>query len=60
MWTDTQTKYAFGCVVVLVMGGLQGYAWFTGHNGAVFATTSAIIGGVAGAILGFKIAQTKN
>jgi len=34
---------------------LQIIAWYTGHNGAVFATISALIGGIAGAIFGFQL-----
>jgi len=59
MWTKDQCRYAFGslCVASLVL--LQAYAWTSGHNGVVFATTSAIIGGVAGVLLGFKVALNK-
>jgi len=55
MWTKDQCRYAFGslCVASLVL--LQAYAWTSGHNGVVFATISAIIGGVAGTLLGFDL-----
>jgi len=35
-----------------VVGGLQVYAWATGHNGTVFATTSAILGLIGGYFFG--------
>lgn len=33
---------------------LQLYAWYSGHNGTVFALTSTIIGGIIGYYLGWK------
>lgn len=45
----------FAIISVGIIAGLQFYAWYSGHNGYVFAFTSVIIGGIVGAILGIKI-----
>ena len=47
-------KMLFGIFLIAVMAGLQLTAWYWGHNGLVFAFTSAIIGLAAGSILGFE------
>lgn len=52
-------KIDFAAIVVVVVGLLQGFAWYSGKNGVVFAATSAIIGLTAGAILGFKFPSSK-
>ena len=46
-------KMVFGMFTIAVVAGLQLYAWYSGHNGAIFAFTSAVIGLVAGSVLGF-------
>lgn len=53
-------KYVFGMYVIAVVAILQGIAWLFNKNGAVFAFTSAVIGGVAGVILGIKLTIDKN
>jgi len=50
-----KTKLVCGTVIIACIAGLQMFAWYTGHDGIVFATTSAIIGGIVGALFGFKI-----
>jgi len=52
-------KQKFGMFAIGIVAGLQVVAWFCGHDGSVFALTSAIIGGVTGSVLGFEIAKTK-
>ena len=42
-------KGLIGTVGILVLGILQCMAWQTGHNGTVFALTSAGIGAIIGA-----------
>ena len=46
-------RYKFGMYVIGIVTIIQGVAWVLGHNGKVFAFTSFIIGGIAGALLGF-------
>lgn len=46
-------KLKFGMYVIGIVATLQGIAWITGHNGAIFNFTSLVIGGVAGTLLGF-------
>jgi len=48
----------FGAIVILVVAGMQLYAWFGGHNGTVFAFTSLLIGLTAGKILDFKFKKS--
>lgn len=48
-------KYIFGMFTIGVVASLQGYAWYSGVDGTVFAFTTLIIGTVAGSILGFSI-----
>jgi len=50
-------KQKFGMYAIGVVSVLQGVAWLCGHDGQVFALTSAVIGGVTGVILGFSIAK---
>ena len=50
-------KQKFGMFAIGTVAILQGLAWITGHNGTVFALTSAVIGGVTGAVLGFTIGK---
>jgi len=52
-------KQKFGMFAIGTVAILQCIAWCTGHDGTVFALTSAVIGGVTGAILGFTIGKTK-
>jgi len=47
-------KLQFGLGVCGIVAVMQGVSWICGHNGQVFALTSLIIGGVVGAIFGFK------
>ena len=47
-------KAAIGTVGILVLGILQCMAWYTGHNGAVFALTSAGIGGIIGSTFNLR------
>lgn len=47
-------KCIFGGFVIVVMVGLQLTAWYWGHNGIVFAFTSAIVGLITGSIFGFE------
>lgn len=51
---DLQSKLFFGGFVLTLVTAIQLYAWATGHNGQVFALTSAAMGGITGALLGFK------
>jgi len=41
--------------VIAIIAILQGGAWYSGHNGTVFAFTSLIIGAIVGSILGFSL-----
>jgi len=41
-------KGIVGVTGIVVLGILQCFAWQTGHNGTVFALTSAGIGGIIG------------
>jgi len=52
-------KIDFAAIVIIVVGMLQGIAWYQGKNGVVFAALSLIIGLTAGAILGFKFPASK-
>lgn len=53
-------KYQFAGFVIGVTGIMQGIAWYSGHNGQVFAFTSLVIGGITGAILGIDFGIKKN
>lgn len=50
-------KFIFGMFAIGAVTFLQIVAWLCGHNGQVFALTSAVIGGVSGVLLGIKIAR---
>ena len=52
-------KFICGTIIIVVMAVLQGYAWYTGHDGQVFALTSLIIGGISGVLFGFSISTTQ-
>lgn len=52
---EKQGKMLFGAYICTIIAGLQVVAWVMHQNGAVFAATSAIIAGTAGAILGFSL-----
>ena len=52
-------KLLFGGFVISIMTGLQIYAWHCGHDGAVFAITSSVIGLISGAILGFTYRKSE-
>jgi len=54
-----EPKHVLGIVGIASVTYLQTVAWFTGHNGAAFALTSAVIGGVVGTLVGFGYAKTK-
>ena len=41
-------KTIIACVGLICLTALQLFSWYTGHNGVVFATTSAIFGGIIG------------
>lgn len=47
-------KMKFGMFVIAIAAGLQLVAWYSGHNGLVFAFTSLAIGSTIGAVLGFE------
>lgn len=48
-------KYVFAVFSVSIAASLQVAAWYFGHNGAVFAFVTLIIGGVIGSIFGFSV-----
>lgn len=54
---ENQGKMLFAAYISTLIAGLQVVAWIMHVNGAVFAATSAIIAGVAGAILGFSVTK---
>ena len=45
----------FGILAIIIIAIMQLYAWYSGHNGAVFAFTSLCIGSITGASLGVAI-----
>ena len=49
----------YKCIVssigLICVTALQLFAWYTGHNGTVFALTSTVIGGIIGFALGIDI-----
>ena len=47
-------KTIFAMFVIVVVAIIQGYAWYIGVDGQVFAFTSLVIGLAAGSILGFS------
>jgi len=52
-------KITAGVCIVGIVGILQGVAWILGKDGQVFALTSLVIGGISGAIFGFKLGLKK-
>jgi len=50
-----EDKTIIGVTAIICVTIIQAIAWYMGHDGAVFALTSAIIGGVVGFFLGIKI-----
>ncbi len=51
---DQKYKAIIGCTALVCLTALQLTAWITGHNGVVFATTSAIFGVVIGGYFNIK------
>jgi len=51
---EDKYKTIIGVTAVICISGLQLYAWASGHNGVVFATTSAIMGAVVGGAFNIK------
>ena len=56
---DISTK-VFCLIAVAILAGLQLFAWYSGHNGVVFAFTSGCIGSLLGFALGVKIQFKQN
>lgn len=55
---DIQTlKYICGTIIIAIVAGIQGFAWYLGKDGQVFAFTCLVIGGIAGALFGFSITK---
>lgn len=48
-------KTIFAMFSISIVASLQVIAWYCGFNGAIFAFTSLIIGGIVGSILGFSV-----
>ena len=48
-----EDKTKIGIIALICLTALQLTAWYTGHDGLVFATTSAIFGAIIGSY--FKI-----
>jgi len=48
----------YRCIIAVTglfcLTGLQIYAWYSGHNGVVYATTSAIFGAIIGTYFNIK------
>jgi len=49
-----EDKTIIGITALICLTGLQLYGWYTGHDGIVFATTSAIFGAVVGSYFDIK------
>jgi hypothetical protein len=47
---------ASGVIITAILSILLVCGWVTGHNGILTGTVLTIIGGISGAIFGFKIA----
>lgn len=45
----------FCLLAIGLLVGLQLFAWYSGHNGTVFAFTSACIASMIGFVIGVKI-----
>lgn len=54
-----EEKTIIGLVGITAVTALQVIAWSAGLDGAVFALTSLVIGGVVGATYGFKAGVKK-
>ena len=54
-----EKKYWLAGYLCTVVAGLQISAWYLGKDGAVFALTSLVIGGIAGSMFGFTTAQRR-
>lgn len=52
---ESKHKCIVSVVGLISVTALQVYAWFSGHNGSVFALTSSVIGGIIGFSLGITI-----
>jgi len=52
-------KCIIGSVGIICLSILQLYAWYSGHDGAVFALVSAGIGGIIGAFFNIKYSIKK-
>lgn len=52
-------KITAGVCIVGITATLQTVAWLLGKDGQVFALTSLVIGGIAGAIFGFSYRKTQ-
>ena len=51
---EDKYKSIVGVTALVCLTALQLTAWITGHNGVVFATTSAIFGAVIGGFFNIK------
>jgi len=51
-------KIVFAMFSIGIVASLQYIAWVNNINGAVFAFTSLIIGGIVGSILGFSLRKS--
>jgi len=49
-----EDKTIIALATITAVTALQIYAWATGHNGTVFALTSATIAGIGAFFFGFK------
>jgi len=49
-----EDKTIIGMTALVCLTGLQLAAWYMGHDGMVFATTSAIFGAVVGSYFDIK------
>lgn len=55
---EDKYKFYFGMYICTIVAAVQLFAWHFGHNGQVFALTSLVIGGIAGAIFGIAKRKT--
>ncbi|MGF3555099.1 MAG: hypothetical protein ACQXXF_07545 [Thermoplasmatota archaeon] len=46
-------KMKYGVISIALLILLQGFAWFMGKDGVIFASISGLIGLIAGSIFGF-------
>ena len=54
MKTIMEDKTIIGTIALVCLTGLQFSAWYMGHDGLVFATTSAIFGAIIGSYFDIK------